>query len=120
MHENTTFLECVWPRTRIAFKASKNPASGYAIVGVFVAHTRGGVRVAVTGVKPRVFRVPEMEAALAKSFTPDAIEGIAIPDSGLNSNRHSGAERARLVDVARRAIAACGQSAAEGPVSPVG
>src|SRR5579884_2670864 len=61
-----------------AYQKFKNPASRYAIVGVFVARTAGGVRVAVTGAGPCVFRVPEMEAALARSFSADAIKDIAI------------------------------------------
>ncbi len=87
----------------------KNPASRYAIVGVFVARTAGGVRVAVTGAGPSVFRVPAMETALAQNFTPDAIKDIAIPDTGLNSDIHASAEyRAHLVNVmARRAVAGC-------------
>src|SRR5207248_5714468 len=60
------------------YQKFRNPASRYAIVGVFVAKTPAGVRVAVTGAGPSVFRVPEMEAALAKSFTPDAIKDIQI------------------------------------------
>jgi carbon-monoxide dehydrogenase medium subunit len=93
-----------------AYQKFKNPASRYAIVGVFVARTSGGVRVAVTGAGPCVFRVPEMEAALGKSFTADAIKDIAIPQDGLNSDIHASAEyRAHLVNVmARRAVAACG------------
>jgi carbon-monoxide dehydrogenase medium subunit len=92
-----------------AYQKFKNPASRYAIVGVFVAKTAGGVRVAVTGAGPCVFRVPEMEAALANSFSPDAIKDIAISDDGLNSDIHASAEyRAHLVNVmARRAVAAC-------------
>ena len=92
------------------YQKFKNPASRYAIVGVFVARTGGGVRVAVTGAGPCVFRVPEMEAALARSFSPDAIKDITIPDSGLNSDIHASAEyRAHLVGVmARRAVASCG------------
>jgi carbon-monoxide dehydrogenase medium subunit len=91
------------------YQKFKNPASRYAIVGVFVARTAGGVRVAVTGAGPCVFRVPEMEAALARSFTPDAIKDIAIKDDGLNSDIHASAEyRAHLVNVmARRAVAGC-------------
>jgi len=88
----------------------KNPASRYAIVGVFVARTTGGVRVAVTGAGPCVFRVPEMEAALGRAFTPDSIKDIAIPQGALNSDIHASAEyRAHLVGVmARRAVAGCG------------
>jgi carbon-monoxide dehydrogenase medium subunit len=91
------------------YQKFKNPASRYAIVGVFVARTGGGVRVAVTGAGPCVFRVPEMEAALARSFTPDAIKDIAIKEDGLNSDIHASAEyRAHLVNVmARRAVAGC-------------
>ena len=91
------------------YQKFRNPASRYAIVGVFVAKTQAGVRVAVTGAGPSVFRVPEMETALAKSFTPDAIKDIAIKDDGLNSDIHASAEyRAHLVNVmARRAVQAC-------------
>jgi len=91
------------------YQKFRNPASRYAIVGVFVARTAAGVRVAVTGAGACVFRVPAMEAALATSFTPDAIKDIAIPDDRLNSDIHASAEyRAHLVTVmARRAVAAC-------------
>jgi carbon-monoxide dehydrogenase medium subunit len=91
------------------YQKFRNPASRYAIVGVFVAKTPAGVRVAVTGAGPSVFRQPEMEAALAKSFTPDAIKDIQIKADGLNSDIHASAEyRAHLVNVmARRAVAAC-------------
>jgi aerobic carbon-monoxide dehydrogenase medium subunit len=91
------------------YQKFRNPASRYAIVGVFVAKTPAGVRVAVTGAGPCVFRVPEMEAALAANFTPDAIRDIQIPQDGLNSDIHASAEyRAHLVNVmARRAVQAC-------------
>ena len=60
-----------FPKTQTAnYQKFRNPASRYAIVGVFVARTPGGVRVAVTGAGPSVFRVPEMEAALAQNPSP--------------------------------------------------
>ena len=93
---------------RAAYAKFPNPASRYAMVGVFVAKTGSGVRVAVTGAGPRVFRVREMEAALAATFAPEAIAGIAVDASDLNSDIHGSAEyRAHLVTVmARRAVAA--------------
>jgi len=86
------------------------PASRFALVGVFVAKTASGVRVAVTGAGPSVFRVKEMEDKLAASFTAQAIEGVKVSAKGLNSDIHGSAEyRAHLVNVmARRAIAAAG------------
>ncbi|MEK9722333.1 MAG: carbon monoxide dehydrogenase, partial [Rhodospirillaceae bacterium] len=70
----------------------------------------GSVRVAVTGAGACVFRVPEMETALAASFTPDAIAGVAVDAAGFNSDIHASAEyRAHLVGVmARRAVAQAG------------
>jgi aerobic carbon-monoxide dehydrogenase medium subunit len=87
-----------------------NPASRYAIVGVFVAETSNGVRVAVTGAAPCVFRLPSMEAALAGNFSADALAGIQVPEDDLNSDIHAGADyRAHLVGVmAKRAVAAAG------------
>ena len=92
---------------KASYKKFPNPASRYAMAGVFVAKTKSGVRVAVTGAGPCVFRVPSMEAALGKNFSPDAIAGIAIGADGLNSDIHGSAEyRAHLVGVmAKRAIA---------------
>jgi len=77
-----------------------NPASRYAVVGAFVARTGQGIRVAITGAAPSVFRVPEMEAALTVSFTPAAIAGISVPADDLNSDPHASAEyRANLIGV---------------------
>jgi carbon-monoxide dehydrogenase medium subunit len=91
------------------YQKFRNPASRYAIVGVFVAKTPSGVRLAVTGAGACVFRVSEMETALGRNFTADAIKDIQIPADGLNSDIHASAEyRAHLVNVmARRAVAAC-------------
>ncbi|MGH8697937.1 MAG: FAD binding domain-containing protein, partial [Burkholderiales bacterium] len=61
---------------RAAYIKFKNPASRYAIVGVFVADTGSGVRVAVTGAGPKVFRVPEMEKALGSKFAADSVANI--------------------------------------------
>ena len=86
----------------------KNPASRYAIVGVFVARTNAGVRVAVTGAAPSVFRVAAMEKALAAKFAPESVASIAVPEKGLNSDLHAKADyRAHLITVmARRAVEA--------------
>lgn len=85
-----------------------NPASRYAVVGVMVADTASGVRVGVTGAGPCAFRAKDMEAALAKNFSADAIANVAMPAKGLNTDLHATAEyRAHLVGVmAKRAIAA--------------
>ena len=94
---------------RAAYVKFPNPASLYAMVGVFVAELKdGSVRVAVTGAGPKVFRVPEMEKALQAKFSADAIAGISVSAKGLNSDIHASPEyRAHLVNVlARRAVAA--------------
>lgn len=94
---------------RAGYAKFPNPASRYAMVGVFVSQDKSGkVRVAVTGAGPSVFRVPEMETALERSFTPDALAGVTVNAKGLNSDMHGSAEyRAHLVNVmARRAVAA--------------
>jgi aerobic carbon-monoxide dehydrogenase medium subunit len=95
---------------RAAYMKFPNPASRYAIVGVFVAKHKHGVRVAVTGAGPCVFRQKEMEAALTKSFSADAIKSIVQKQDGLNGDIHASPEyRAHLVGVmARRAVAAAG------------
>jgi carbon-monoxide dehydrogenase medium subunit len=93
---------------RAAYMKFKNPASRYAIVGVFVADTGAGVRVAVTGAAPSVFRVAEMEKALSAKFAPASLASIKVPEKGLNSDLHAKADyRAHLITVmARRAVEA--------------
>jgi len=96
---------------KAAYMKFRNPASRFAIVGVFVAQTASGVRVAVTGAGSKgVFRVKAMEDALAKSWSPDALKGIAVPASQLVSDIHASAEyRSHLITVmAQRAVAAAG------------
>ncbi len=93
---------------RAAYAKFAHRASKYAVVGVMVAETAGGVKVAVTGAGPKVFRVPAMEAALAKRWDPAALDGIAVPADELNSDAEaSGDYRAHLINVmARRAVQA--------------
>lgn len=86
-----------------------NPASRYAMTGVFVARHKDGVRVAVTGAgSDGVFRWSEAEAALGKNFADSAIDGLNANAKGLMSDLHaSAAYRANLVKVmAKRAVAA--------------
>lgn len=91
---------------RAAYLKFRQPASRFALVGVFVAKTAGGVRVAVTGAGPCAFRVRELEEALTKRFTPDACEGVRLSADGLSSDIHgSGEYRAHLIpELARRAV----------------
>ncbi len=88
-----------------------NPASRYAIVGVFVAKDGSGVRAAVTGAgDDGVFRSAEVEGALAKSFSASALEGLSIAPKNLMGDIHASPEyRANLIAVmAKRAVAAAG------------
>jgi carbon-monoxide dehydrogenase medium subunit len=92
---------------RFAYAKFPNPASRFALVGVAVAQTASGIRVAVTGAGSNgVFRVPEMETALAKSFQPDVLTNIRIDPSALASDLHADADyRAHLIGVmAKRAV----------------
>jgi len=91
---------------RAAYERFANPASRYAIVGVFVSKGKAGVRLAVTGAAPSVFRVGPMEKALGARFAADAIAGLTVPEDRLNNDIHaSAAYRAHLVGViARRAV----------------
>lgn len=93
---------------KAAYVKFRNPASRFAMVGVLVAQTASGVRVAVTGGGSGVFRVADMEKSLAGNWAASAIAGIKVPASGLSSDLHGSAEyRAHLVGVlAQRAVAA--------------
>lgn len=93
---------------RAAYVKFKQPASRFALVGVFVAQAQDAVRVAVTGAKACAFRLPEMEQALARSFAPEALAQLRIDPEGMNADLHaSAAYRAHLVSVmAKRAVQA--------------
>src|SRR5215212_8512107 len=87
----------------------RNPASRYALVGVFVAKRADGIRVAVTGAGASgVFRWTAAEDALKKRFAAKSLDGLAAPADGLNSDIHADANyRAHLIGVmAKRAVAA--------------
>jgi len=96
--------------TKAAYAKFPNPASRYALVGVFVAQAADGVRVAVTGATSNAHRGPRMEAALSDHWSPDALDGLTLSVEGMNSDIHGSAEyRAHLVVVmAKRAVAAAG------------
>ena len=89
--------------------SSRNQASRYALVGVFVAKRPSEVRVAVTGAGgDGVFRVTQFEEALKKRFNPKSLDGLTVSADGLNSDLHGSAEyRAHMIGVlARRAVEA--------------
>ena len=95
---------------RAAYSKFPNPASRYAVVGVMVAESSDGIRVAVTGAAGCAFRATAMEDALDKDFSAGALEGISVDAADMNSDLHaSAAYRAHLVGVmARRAVQALG------------
>ena len=92
-----------------AYSKLPNPASRYAIVGVFVAKLKNEVRVAVTGAANCVFRSKELESALSNNFSPSAIENINIPSKGFNSDIHASSEyRAHMIKVmTKKAVSSC-------------
>jgi carbon-monoxide dehydrogenase medium subunit len=91
---------------KAAYIKYKQPASRFALVGVFVSQGAGGVRVAVTGAKSSVFRAAPIEAALTASFTPAAAKAVKMPTDGINSDLHgTAAYRAAMISVmAARAV----------------
>ncbi|MCS6892837.1 MAG: xanthine dehydrogenase family protein subunit M [Rhodovarius sp.] len=95
---------------KAGYAKMKNPASRYVMAGAFVSKGPMGVRVAINGAGPCVFRQKEMEEALAAHWSPEAVAGIKQSPEGLNSDIHGSAEyRAHLVTVmAKRAVAAAG------------
>ena len=91
---------------RAAYRKFRNPASRYAVAGVFVADFGGRVRVGVTGAGPCAFRWAALEDALNARLDPGSVDGAALDHSRFNSDLHASAEyRGALVRVmARRAV----------------
>jgi carbon-monoxide dehydrogenase medium subunit len=93
---------------KAAYVKFRQPASRFALVGVFVSQAPAGVRVAVTGAKSTAFRVKAIEDALAGSFTPEAAKAVKVPETDINGDMHGSASyRAAMISVmASRAVAA--------------
>lgn len=108
--EGEIITKVVFPvPAKAGYQKFRNPASRYAIVGVFVAKKGSEVRVTVTGAGENgVFRVPTFETALTEKFAAKSLEGLTLPTTGLNSDIHADAAyRAHLIGVmARRAVTA--------------
>ena len=93
---------------RSGYAKHRQPASRFAIVGVFVAQdAQGGVRVAVTGARGSVYREPALEQALTERFSPEAARAVPLDPTGLQDDLHASAEyRAAMISVmASRAVA---------------
>jgi aerobic carbon-monoxide dehydrogenase medium subunit len=93
---------------KAGYSKYKQPASRFALVGVFVSQGAGAVRVGVTGAKSCAFRATAIEAALTQSFTPAAAKAVKMPSADMNSDLHGSAEyRAAMISVmAARAVEA--------------
>jgi len=111
LDEDEMITAVSFPKTgKAAYVKFPNPASRYAMVGVFVASGADGTRLAVTGAgSDGVFRHANMEAALDASFSAESLDGIAVDADEMISDIHaSGDYRAHLVrEIAKRAVAAC-------------
>jgi len=91
------------------YQKHPNPASRYAIVGVFVAKNKKEVNVAITGAKSVVYVDKDLSKALSNNFSSSAIEGVKLDGTEMNSDIHaSGDYRASLVKTyVKKAIEAC-------------
>jgi carbon-monoxide dehydrogenase medium subunit len=92
-----------------AYAKFPNPASRYALVGVYVAKLKKEVRVAITGVESCVFRCKKIEDALSSNFSVSAIDSLNISSKGFNADIHASAEyRAHIIKVmAKKAVSSC-------------
>lgn len=107
LDEGEVIVEVSFPvPDKAAYAKFAQPASRFALVGVFVGKTKDGVKVAVTGAGPCVFRAEDLEAALDKKFDSKALDGMNVSADGLSSDLHASAEyRAHLIGVlAKRAV----------------
>ena len=86
-----------------------NPASRYAIVGVYVAKYKNRTKVGVTGAKSCVYNDENLVGVLSKNFSSQAIDNVKISSSGMNSDIHASSEyRANMVKaLAKKAVEAC-------------
>ena len=92
-----------------SYQKLPNPASRYAVVGVYVAKYKSGINVAVTGAKPCVYNNKDLAQALSKNFSSSAIDSVKITSSGMNVDIHASADyRANMDRVfAKKAVDAC-------------
>ena len=92
-----------------SYQKLPNPASRYAVVGVYVAKYKSGINVAVTGAKQCVYNNKDLAQALSKNFSSSAIDGVNISSKGFNADIHASAEyRAHIIKVmAKKAVSSC-------------
>ena len=92
-----------------SYQKLPNPASRYAIVGVYVAELKTGINVAVTGAKSCVYNDKNLASALSKNFSSSAVDGVKVSSSEMNSDIHASADyRANMVKVfTKKAVEAC-------------
>ena len=92
-----------------SYQKYPNPASRYAVVGVYIAKHKSGVKVAVTGAKPCVYNDNDLSKALESDFSASSVAGMKLKSSDMNSDIHASAEyRANLVVIqAKKAVEAC-------------
>ena len=110
LDEDEIIISIKFPRAEVAaYMKFENPASRYAIAGVFLVKAADGVRIGVTGATACVHRGLRLEDALNKDFSPTSVDKVDLPVEKMNSDIHASAEyRAHLVKVmTKRAVKAC-------------
>jgi len=108
LHPGEIITEIRFPKPKAAaYWKFRQPASRFSLVGVFVAQTTTGVRVAITGAADTVFRHTEAEQRLNVQFHPSALKGLFMSEKNMNSDIHASAQyRAHCIDViTERAVA---------------